>query len=80
MLTKTMIALSAVLVLGTTSASFADEGSEIGINQTYPFLQNAERQNARTATEFSAVRRSVKPFTAAERAWFNRASDPTRAN
>jgi len=77
MLTKTMIALSTVLVLGAASAAFANEDPENMIGDRYPALEQAAKQSVPTATttEFSAVRRHVKSLSAAEKAWLDRPTD-----
>lgn len=75
MLTKTKIALSALLVVGFASAAFANEVPENKIGDRYPLLEQAAQQPAgASAFASAAVRHSVKPFTAAERALFERAS------
>jgi hypothetical protein len=86
MLTKTITALSALLVLGTASAAFA-------ANQDDPILRGRDEVLWRThltaqlpATEFSAVKRRAPAMeysgakrqttgtTAVEQMWFDRAA------
>lgn len=78
MFTKTTIVLSAVLAFGVASAALAAEAPESKIGDRYPFLEQtylpldqAVQQRA-GASAYAAVRRPVKPFTAAERALFDR--------
>ncbi len=72
MLTKTKIALSTLLVTDFSSAALAEE-SKIG--DRYPLLEQTVQQLAgASAFASAAVRHPVKPFTAAERALFERAS------
>ncbi len=73
MLTKTKIALSTLLVVGFASAALAAETPENKIGDRYPFLDQTYQQLAGTSAFASAaVRHSVKGFTAAERALFER--------
>ncbi len=72
MLTKTKIALSALLVAGFASAALA---YPVKISDRYPLLEQTYQPSAGAAAFASAaVRGSVKPFTVAERALFDRAS------
>lgn len=72
MLTKTKIVLSALLVAGFASAAMASDSSEVTNNQAYPFV--AQTAGA-SAYAFAGTNGIVKPFTAAERAQFDRATE-----
>jgi hypothetical protein len=73
MLTKTKIALSALLVVGFASAAMANERVENRIGDKYPFLeQTYQQQNG--ASAYASAQRSVKPYTAQEKALFDRES------
>jgi len=75
MLTKTKIALSALLVVGFASAALANEPVENRIGDRYPLLEQTYQQSVGAdAFASAAVRRPVKSFSAAERALFDRAS------
>ena len=63
MLTKTKIALATLLVFGSTSAMLA--ASNKAHSRTSP--TTFEERNA-------TANHAVKPFTAEEKAWFDRAS------
>lgn len=75
MLTKTTITISAFLLIGFASAAFANVVPENKIGDRYPLLE-LTAQSATSASAFasSAVQPSKKPFTAAERVQFDRAS------
>jgi hypothetical protein len=74
MLTKTKIVLSVLLVAGFASAAVASDSSEVQSRQAYPFLERAMRPVNTSAYAYAPAKRTVKPFTAAERAQFDRAS------
>ena len=69
--TKTKMALAALLVFGSTSAALAE--SSRGASHRGPVVRSRtaptmlEQRNATTNP-------AVKPFTAEEKAWFDRAS------
>ena len=68
---KTKLALATLLVFDSASAALAE--SNIGTNHRGPFVRGRtsptmfEQRNATTS-------HAVKPFTAEEKAWFDRAS------
>lgn len=82
MLNKTMIALSAAIVLGSASATFAYEAPEnkIGdrypaLEQRYPVLEHAAQQDGLNAYA-SARKTTRKPVARAadsEKRWFDKA-------
>ncbi len=73
MLTKTKIALSTLLIVGFASAALAGEVAENKIGDRYPFLEQTYQQPAGAlAFASAAVQRSVKPYTAQEKALFDR--------
>lgn len=76
MLTKSKIALSALLVVGFASAALAGETPENRIGDRYPLLEQTYQQQPTGASAFASavVRYPVNGFTAAERALFQRAS------
>lgn len=77
MLTKTKIALSALLVVGFASAALAHEEPTNRIGDRYPLLERTYQQpSGASAFASAAVRRPVTGFTAAERALFARHSGP----
>jgi 5'-deoxynucleotidase YfbR-like HD superfamily hydrolase len=76
MLTKTKIALSTLLVVGSASAALAHDVPENLIGDRYPFLeQTAPQTAAQAAFAYAAAQHSVKPFTAKEKALFDRADE-----
>jgi hypothetical protein len=73
MLTKTKIALSALLVVGFASAALANGTSGYAVGDTW--IEPAAQQTAAESAFASAtVQHPVKPLTAAERTQFERAS------
>lgn len=79
MLTKTKIALSTLLIIGSASAALAFEPVENKLGHRYPSLERAEKaalaaEQSAAASAFAsaAVKRPV--LTAAERALFERTS------
>lgn len=73
MLTKTKIALSALLVVGFASAALANGTNGYSVGDTW--IEPAVQQPAGASAFASAtVQYPVKPFTAAEQAQFERAS------
>ncbi len=75
MLTKTKIVLSALLVVGFASAALASDASEAASAQRSLFVQQTAKQPAGTRA-YAAANGAVKPFTATERAQFERLSQP----
>ncbi len=74
MLTKTKIALSTLLIIGSASAALAGDSAPPVVDR-YPFLEQTVQQPAgASAFASAAVKRPVMPFTAAERALFERTS------
>jgi hypothetical protein len=73
MLTKTKIALSALLVVGFASAAMANERVENRIGDKYPFLEQIH-QSQNSTSAFASAQRSVKSYTAQEKALFDRES------
>lgn len=74
MLTKTKIALSTLLVVGFASASLANETPENKIGDRYPQLErNVQQSTGASAFASAAIKHSVRGFTAAEQALFERA-------
>ena len=73
MLTKTTIALSALLALGSASTALA---YEYRVGDKYPFLEQTVQQRQQGASAFASTSGQipVKPFTAQERALFDRAT------
>jgi hypothetical protein len=71
MLTKTKIALSALLVVGFASAAMANERVENRISDKYPFLEQIHQSQNGTSA-FAMAQRSAKPYTAQEKALFDR--------
>ncbi len=81
MLTKTKIALSTLLIIGSASAALAFEPVENKIGHRYPALERAEQaalaaEQSAGASAFAsaAVKRPVMRFTSAEHALFERTS------
>ncbi len=73
MLTKSKIALSTLLVVGFASAALAAEVPENKIGDRYPFLEQTVQQPAGASAYASAdVQRPIKPYTAEEKARFDR--------
>ena len=73
MLTKTKISLSALIIVGFASAALADEPVENRIGDKYPLLEKIVQPFADTANSaFADARRPVKPYTAQEKAVFDR--------
>jgi len=73
MLTKTKIVLSSLLVIGFASAAMAQEAAK-DVDK-YPFLERTvQRTSAAAAYAYVPARKSVAPFTAEERALFERAT------
>lgn len=75
MLTKTKIALSALLVVGFASAAMASDASE-SASQTYSFTAQTARHSAGASSyAYAPANATVKAFGAAERAQFARATE-----
>ncbi|MDI1343473.1 MAG: hypothetical protein PSV22_05140 [Pseudolabrys sp.] len=75
MLTKTKIALSALLVVGFASAAMASDASEAA-GQTYSFAASTARHSAGALTyAYAPAKATVKAFSATERAQFARATE-----
>jgi hypothetical protein len=70
MMTKTKLALSALLVVSFASAALADV-PENKIGDRYPFLEQTIQQPV-GANAYASVRHPVKRYTAAEKALFDR--------
>lgn len=74
MLTKTKIALSALLIAGFASAALANVAPENKIGDRYPLLQQAvQQQPAAAAFAFAGAGHSAKPYTTEEQSLFARA-------
>jgi hypothetical protein len=71
MLTKTKIALSALLVVGFASAALANETGGYAVGDTW-IEQNIQQPAGASAFASATVQRPVKPFTAEEKARFDR--------
>lgn len=76
MLTKSKIALSALLAVGFASAALASEPVEYRIGDQYPFLEQIAQpqQDGSHAYASATGRHDVAPFSAIEQAQFDRAS------
>ena len=74
MLTKTKLVLAGVLVLGLASAAVAQEAVNQSSNQYPSIARNVQQESAASAYAYAPVRHSVKPFSAAERELFKRAT------
>jgi hypothetical protein len=73
MLTKTKIALSALLVVGFASAALANEPVENRIGDKYPLLEQAyQQQDGTSAYAMATAQHSVKPYTVQEKALLDR--------
>lgn len=68
MLTKSKIALSALLVVGFASTALATERPDAWLGQT------EQSSPAMNAYAYAPIRHLIKPFTTAERAIFKRAT------
>ncbi len=76
MLTKTKIALSALLVVGFASAAMASDASEAAGRQTYSFAAPTVKHSAGALTyAYAPANATVKAFSATERAQFARATE-----
>ena len=73
MLTKSKIALSTLLVFSLASAALAAEVPENKIGDRYTFLdQTIQHPSGASAYAAADVQRSIKPYTAEEKARFDR--------
>lgn len=79
MLTKTKIGLTALVIVGFASAALADGPIENKISDKYPHLEKIIQPAAGAAdSAFADARRPVKPYTAQEKATFDRQSATDR--
>ena len=69
MLTKSMMILSAALIVGSASAGLAYEAPENRFGPNYPWLE-------KRVQPVPPTRQAVKRFTAEEKAWFDRVAKP----
>jgi len=74
MLTKTKIVLSALLVVGFASAAMASDADDSSGRQVYPSLAQTAQQPAGIFA-FASANGTAKPFTVAEQAMFDRATN-----
>ena len=77
MKTKTKIALSALLVVGLTSAALAAEDPEARLGDRYPFLEQMDQGggNGLSAYAYVPAPGAISGFTANEKALFDRADE-----
>jgi hypothetical protein len=77
MLSKTKIVLSALLVVGFTSAALAAEDPEARVGDRYPFLEQmaAQEDTGLGAYAYVPAPGAVMGYTASEKALFDRADE-----